>query len=104
MRIKLTSVSAFLKPPIGPGNLYKKCLHDVYGDDAELVATIYCGDNYFSKDTEASTAEAIKLIEPYKPDLFFAGPGFAAGRYCEACGAMCKAVKGFQYPCCQRYA
>ena len=79
--------------PIGPGNLYKKCLHDVYGDDAELVATIYCGDNYFSKDTEASTAEAIKLIEPYKPDLFFAGPGFAAGRYCEACGAMCKAVK-----------
>ena len=52
--------------PIGPGNLYKKCLHDVYGDDAELVATIYCGDNYFSKDTEASTAEAIKLIEPYR--------------------------------------
>ena len=79
--------------PIGPGALYAKYLKDYFGDDAELVATIYCGDNYFSKDTEASTAEAIKLIEPYKPDIFFAGPGFAAGRYCESCGAMCKAVK-----------
>ena len=79
--------------PIGPGMLYKKCLADTFGDDAELVATIYCGDNYFSKNTEASTAEAIELIKPYEPDIFFAGPGFAAGRYCEACGAMCKAVK-----------
>ena len=78
---------------IGPGRAYASMLQKYFGDDAKLVATIYCGDNYFSKDTEASTAEALKLIEPYKPDIFFAGPGFAAGRYCESCGAMCKAVK-----------
>jgi len=62
------------------------------GDKAEIVATIICGDNYFSKDPETAAQEGLKLIEPYGPDLFFAGPAFAAGRYGVACGGMCKAV------------
>lgn len=74
--------------PVGPGLALQKAL----GDRAEVTATVLCGDNYFSKNPDVAGEEAIKLIEPYHPDLFFAGPAFAAGRYGVACGAICKVV------------
>ena len=74
--------------PIGPG----LALQNELGDRAEVVATIICGDNYFSKNPEQAAEEGLKLIEPYQPALFFAGPAFEAGRYGVSCGAICKAV------------
>ena len=74
--------------PVGPGLAFKKEL----GDRAEVVATLICGDNYFSKDPEKNGEEGCRLIETYHPDLFFAGPAFEAGRYGVSCGAICKAV------------
>jgi glycine reductase complex component B subunit gamma len=78
-----------VKPgPVGPGLALQKAL----GDKAEIVATVICGDNYFAKDPATAAQEGLKLVEPYGPDIFFAGPAFAAGRYGIACGGMCKAV------------
>ena len=74
--------------PIGPGLALQKAL----ADKAEVTATILCGDNYFAKNPEQAGEEGLRLIEPYRPDLFFAGPAFAAGRYGVACGAICKAI------------
>lgn len=74
--------------PVGPGMALKNAL----GDKAEVVATVICGDNYFSKDVEGASSEGLALVEKYQPDIFIAGPAFAAGRYGVACGAMCKAV------------
>ncbi len=74
--------------PVGPGWVLQKEL----GDRAEIVATIICGDDYFASNPDQNAEEGLKLVAPYQPDLFFAGPAFAAGRYSIACGAMCKAV------------
>jgi glycine reductase complex component B subunit gamma len=74
--------------PVGPGLALQKAL----GDQADVIATIICGDNYFAKNPEQAGEEGLRLIEPYHPDLFFAGPAFAAGRYGVACGAICKVV------------
>lgn len=74
--------------PVGPGVALQKAL----GEEAEVVATIVGGDNYVAANAEEAAAEAIKLLKPYKPDLFFAGPAFEAGRYGISCGALCKAV------------
>ena len=74
--------------PVGPGLALQKAL----GEKADVEATIICGDNYFSKNPESASEEGLKLIVPYQPNLFFAGPAFAAGRYGVACGAICKAV------------
>ena len=74
--------------PVGPGRFLQKEL----GDRAEVVATLICGDNYCSQRPEETAQEALHLMQPYKPDIFFAGPAFEAGRYGIACGAMCKAV------------
>ncbi len=74
--------------PVGPGLALQKAL----ADKAEVTATIICGDNTLSTNSEIVAEEGLKLIESYQPDLFFAGPAFAAGRYGIACGAICKAV------------
>ena len=74
--------------PVGPGLALQKIL----GDRAEVVATIVCGDNYFAENIDKAPEKGIELIADQKPDLFFAGPAFEAGRYGMSCGAICKIV------------
>ena len=73
---------------IGPGAALKAAL----GADAEIVATVVCGDSYYASNIEKASAEIIEMIKKYKPDAFIAGPAFNAGRYGTACGRMCEVV------------
>ena len=75
--------------PVGPGLGLAKEL----GDNAEIVATIICGDSYFNENTKEATENILKMIKEENPDLFIAGPAFNAGRYGTACGAIAKTVK-----------
>ncbi len=74
---------------VGPGMEFNK----KFGEDAEIVATIICGDSYFNENVEDAKAEVIEMVKKYKPDLFVAGPAFNAGRYGVACGTIADAVK-----------
>lgn len=74
---------------VGPGMAFKAA----FGDEAEIVATIVCGDSYFGENTKEATATVMEMIKEQKPDLFLAGPAFNAGRYGFACGNITKAVK-----------
>lgn len=74
---------------VGPG----RALQGAFGDAAEVVATVYCGDNFFSEREDAAAATIVELIRPYAPDLVVAGPAFNAGRYGVACGRVCRAVE-----------
>jgi glycine/betaine/sarcosine/D-proline reductase family selenoprotein B len=67
---------------IGPGMAFKA----QFKDEAEIVATIICGDSYFGENTKEATATIMEMIKSQKPDLFIAGPAFNAGRYGFACG------------------
>jgi len=73
---------------VGPGMAIKGAL----GEDGEIVATIICGDNYFSSNEKAATAQILDIVAKYQPDILVAGPAFNAGRYGFACGAVCRAV------------
>ena len=75
--------------PIGPGLGLAAAL----GERAEIVCTIICGDNYFNENTGAALSEIMSVIHENKPDMFFAGPAFNAGRYGIACAAICTEVK-----------
>ncbi|MGF7056684.1 glycine reductase [Brassicibacter mesophilus] len=74
---------------VGPGLEFSKN----FGDEAEIVATIICGDSYFNENLEQAKAEVIDMVKKYNPDLFIAGPAFNAGRYGVACGTITEAVK-----------
>lgn len=74
--------------PVGPGNLFA----ELFGPEVEMVATVICGDNYFSEHLEEATERVLALMEGFRPDLVLAGPAFNAGRYGIACGSVCNAV------------
>lgn len=73
---------------VGPGLAF----NTAFGDDAEIVATIICGDSYFNENFDKAKAEVIEMIKPFNPDVFMAGPAFNAGRYGVACGTIALAV------------
>lgn len=74
---------------IGPG----RALQQALGEHGEVVATIFCGDNYFSEQREQAIDTLIRVMAEYKPDLLIAGPAFESGRYGIACGAICQAAQ-----------
>ncbi len=74
---------------MGPG----MALQGGFKDEAEIVATVICGDTYFGENTEEATKEVLALIKQYDADLFIAGPAFNAGRYGFACGTIAEAVE-----------
>ena len=74
--------------PVGPGLALQKAL----GDAAEVVATVWCGDDFFNENEGAAVATLVDLIQPHAPDLLVAGPAFNSGRYGLACGRLCTSV------------
>jgi len=63
-------------------------LQQALGDRAQVVATVYCGDNY-AVEREQALDEILALIAREQPDIVVAGPAFAAGRYGLTCGEVC---------------
>lgn len=74
---------------VGPG----AALNAAFGGEAEIVATVVCGDSYYNENLEAAKSEILEMVKQYNPDLFIAGPAFNAGRYGVACGSISKTVK-----------
>lgn len=62
-------------------------------ENAEIIGTIICGDNYFNEHNEEASAAILEMVKEANPDIFVAGPAFNAGRYGVACAGVCKLVK-----------
>ena len=75
--------------PVGPGRLLQQHL----GEDGSVVATIICGDNYFSEKQDSALNTVTSALREAQPDILVAGPAFDAGRYGLACGAVCQAAQ-----------
>ena len=74
---------------VGPGMAFNQA----FGDEAEIVATVICGDSYFNENVEAAKKTILDMISSQKPDAVICGPAFNAGRYGVACGTICDAVQ-----------
>ena len=74
---------------VGPGKLLEQLL----GDDAQVIMTLVCGDNYAVEHEEELVASVLEKVRGVGADLFVAGPCFDAGRYGMAAGALCIAVQ-----------
>lgn len=73
---------------VGPGMALKAA----FKGEAEVVATVICGDNYFADNIDDTSEFIASKVKEFNADGFVAGPGFNAGRYGTACGAICCAV------------
>jgi glycine reductase len=74
---------------VGPG----MALTGAFGDKAEIVSTIVCGDSYFNENLEEAKKTILDMVRSVNPDIFIAGPAFNAGRYGVACGTICETVQ-----------
>lgn len=74
---------------VGPGKLFESLM----GNDAQVVLTFVCGDNYAVEHQDEVTAVVLEKLRTNPVDLFVAGPCFDAGRYGMAAGALCRAVQ-----------
>ena len=74
---------------VGPG----MALNQAFGDEAEIIGTVVCGDSYFNENIETTKAQILEWVKELAPDVFIAGPAFNAGRYGVACGTMAAAVQ-----------
>ncbi len=79
----------FREGPVGPGRVLQQAL----GSEADLVSTVYCGDNYFAEHEDLALDELMRMVADAKPNLLLAGPAFESGRYGVACGAICAAAQ-----------
>ena len=68
-------------------------MQQALGEHGEVVATIFCGDNFFAEQQAQTIDQLIQRIAEYKADLLIAGPAFESGRYGVACGAICQAAQ-----------
>jgi len=75
-----------LPGPVGPGRLLKSHLDG----DAEIVATLYCGDNYATEREAEAGKKLAEFLAEAKADVLVAGPAFSSGRYGLACGLACR--------------
>lgn len=73
---------------VGPGLGIEK----EFNGEAEIVATVICGDSYFNENLEEAKKRILDLVKEENPDLFISGPAFNAGRYGVACGAVAKMI------------
>lgn len=74
---------------IGPGLGFL----EAFGEDADIVATISCGDNYIVENRKEAISKIVEIADQYQPHLFIAGPAYAAGRYGVACGELCLVIE-----------
>lgn len=74
---------------VGPGMAFNMN----FKDEAEIIATIVCGDSYFNENLEKAKADVLAMVKEQAPDVFIAGPAFNAGRYGVACGTIAAAVQ-----------
>ena len=63
--------------PLGPGRL----LQNLLGEQAEIILTLYCGDDYFVSNEDEVLGKIRNILLERKPDLVISGPAFDAGRY-----------------------
>jgi glycine reductase len=67
---------------------------------AEIVCTIYVGDNYFHEHRDDAIKAILDAVRAATPEVLVAGPAFNAGRYGMSCVEICNAVaNALEIPC-----
>ena len=76
--------------PLGPGNSLNQTL--TASGDGAVVATVFCGDTYFTEHQEEALDRIVDMVRDSGADVLVAGPAFGSGRYGLACAQVCQKV------------
>ncbi|MEA2501233.1 MAG: glycine reductase complex component subunit gamma, partial [Actinomycetota bacterium] len=91
---KASTLPASREGAVGPG---RKLAAALAAEGHELVATVYCGDDYAASERNAP-AEILALATKAGAELLIAGPAFGSGRYGIACARVAAAASAAGIP------
>ena len=70
------------------------------GEAAQIVCTIYYGDNYFHEHKDEALKALLEAVRSRQPQVVVAGPAFNSGRYGMSCVETCNEIaKTLAIPC-----
>lgn len=75
-----------------------RALQPLLQGQAEVVATLICGDNYIHDQRDKALSALTEQLHGLQPDVLLAGPAFESGRYGLACAEVCKAAQAAGVP------
>jgi glycine reductase len=73
------------KMAIGSANMFENYLKAV---DGEIIATLYCGDDYYLENKAVVTRKIVGMVQKMAPDVVICGPAFNYEKY----GLLCAEV------------
>lgn len=77
-----------------------RALQAQLGGQAQIVSTLFCGDNYFPEHPDETKAAILKEIRYRQPQVVVAGPAFSSGRYGHICVEICQTIaETLRIPC-----
>lgn len=76
--------------PLGPAIALHQTL--VSSGEGAVIATVYCGDTYFTEHEAQALDHIVELVRESAADVLAAGPAFGSGRYSLACAMVCQKV------------
>ena len=77
------------KSPLGPGVMMEPHLK---GTDAQIISTLYCGDQYFLDHREDVTAKMVAMVKKLEADVVICGPALNYPRFGEMAAYLAKAI------------
>ena len=86
------------KTAIGSVKMFEKLLKE---KNMEVLATIYCGDDYYRKHAKESSLKIAAMVQKLGADVLLCGPCFNYETYGEMAAEVAKVVEEkVQIPCC----
>ncbi|MDU1539636.1 MAG: GrdB-related putative oxidoreductase [Paeniclostridium sordellii] len=77
------------KTPLGPGVMMESYLKEV---DSKVVASLYCGDEYFINNQEEVTSKMVAMVKKINPDVVVCGPAFNYENFAKMSAILAKSI------------
>ena len=74
--------------PLGPGVMMEPFLNDL-----KIVATLYCGDEYFINNSEEVSNKMCAMVKKLNPDVVICGPSFNFENFSKMSCILAKKIK-----------
>lgn len=75
--------------PLGPGVMMEPYLKEV---GAKVVASLYCGDEYFINNEGEVTAKMVAMVKKINPDVVVCGPAFNYENFAKMSAILAKSI------------
>lgn len=73
--------------PLGPGIMMEPFL-----DESKVIATLFCGDEFFINNEEDVTNKMIAMVKKLNPDVVICGPSFNYENFSKMSAILCKNI------------